>query len=725
MRSHETDFATVSTTPGPGDHALRCALEIASKVKDRWAGGEPADLAAVLATHPTLKDCKSVVLDLAYTEYCHRVAAGEPLEAEAFAQRFPTLQRSLYLLIEVQRLLSEAGDASALPAAVQWPAPGEELLGFLLIAELGRGTFARVFLASEPALGNRLVALKVAPRGGAEAEMLGKLRHPNIVPVYSVQEDRATGLTAVCMPYLGRATLADLLDRAFAASGPPADARVVLDTIRTLNCDCEIADSSFDRILRSGSYVEAIMHFGAQLADALAHAHARGICHGDLKPSNVLIAMDGRPLLLDFNLSADEQMRAGRIGGTLPYMAPEQLRAMASQEPLTANHADPKSDLFALGVVLYQLVSGDFPFGPIPWDHTFSQTAAHLLRQQQAGPRPLRAGDAQPDKRFAQLIARCLAFDPQGRPETAAALAGELRRQLAFPRRVGRWIRGHRLVTAAAASLTVAAALAGTAALAIRDPYPTRQFRRGLQYAAAGEPQRALPCFTESIQADPANPDALLARARAYQELGDFRMAFADFREAFRLSQEPLAAACMGYCLSKMNYHKEAIDSYRNASDLGYNSAAMLNNMGFSYIQIRRLDAAEECLQRAVELDSELQIAYHNLVIVSLNRALGGQGVPEQALGYARRSLATGEPSADAYVSAAALYAVAGQQDPRWIRPAIEHLERAYSLGFHPSSLRGNPVFSALQQEPEFQSFLAKPAPARSPVKGELLVPVF
>ena len=112
--------------------------------------------------------------------------------------------------------------ATAASAPRAFPKAGDEIAGFRLLSELGRGAFARVFLATEPALGNRPVAVKVSLGGGAEAETLGRLGgHPNIVPVYSAPEDSATGLTAVCMPYLGSATLEDLLELAYSRKKNP------------------------------------------------------------------------------------------------------------------------------------------------------------------------------------------------------------------------------------------------------------------------------------------------------------------------------------------------------------------------------------------------------------------------------------------------------------------------------------------------------------------------
>lgn len=110
------------------------------------------------------------------------------------------------------------------------------------------------------------------------------------------------------------------------------------------------------------TYVEAVLWIGAKLADGLSHAHERGILHRDLKPANVLLADDGRPMLLDFNLSADLKQSASvremLVGGTLLYMAPEQIYAFQQR----IHSGDTRSDMFSLGVILFELLAGRNPF---------------------------------------------------------------------------------------------------------------------------------------------------------------------------------------------------------------------------------------------------------------------------------------------------------------------------------------------------------------------------
>lgn len=705
------------------ESGLLLACQIASEVKNRWRRGGPPDVAAALAEYPELRAHRSVVLDLAYDEYRERLKAGESLDADQFSRRLPTFRNSLYLLIEVRRLLEQDSAFQATQTSTTWPEPGKLFLGFSLIAELGRGTFGRVFLASEPALGNRLVALKVAPHGGEEAEMLGKLQHPNIVPVYSVHHDAPTGFVAVCMPYLGRATLCDILDRAFVTSRPPTHSQVIWDTLQDVRDDFDVLEaSSLDPVPRKAPYVEAIVHFAAQLADALAYAHSRGICHRDLKPSNVLVSQEGRPLLLDFNLSSDENVPVTRIGGTLPYMAPEQLRSVVLETQDHEDRADPRSDLFSLGIILYELLSGSLPFQPHSWDRPLDQIAEHLLRQQESGPEPVRAKNPQVDKALARLVHDCLAFDPEHRPKTAGALGAALRKQLSVVQRARRWGYSHPRRVSVLGSLLLALAVVGAGFLMLRDPYDVRQRNRGLQYLEQGSWESARDYLTRAIQAENDDWKAWSARGATYQKQGKYNLAHSDFENAFRLEPRPEIAACLGYCSNKLGYPLFALKHYQDAIRLGCNSVGVLNNMGFTCCQSDRPHEAERYLKQAIQADKSLQPAHHNLVRTLINQARQGRSVPDSALGYAQKALEVETPSAELYRDVGALYTLASERDPALKQQAVECLEKSVARGLDPASLKANPMFSSLLGIPEFRDLLAKPAPRHPSVEPDYLV---
>ena len=379
--------------------------------------------------------------------------------------------------------------------------------------------------------------LKIARGGGEEADFLGRLRHPNIVPVYSVGKEESTNLTAFCMPYLGRATLCDLLDHVVLAARWPCRARVILDVIQAVNPDQASPDSlSSDRILRSGSYVNGIVHLMRQLANALAHSHERGIFHRDLKPSNVLLSPEGRPLLLDFNLSVTSQPIVNKVGGTLPYMAPEELRKLLDGKAVDGDHHyDPRSDLFSLGVIAYELLAGTLPFDSVQAELQLKDAVDRLYRRQVNGPVPLHERNPQVDKRLSRLVCRCLMFDPEMRPKSAQELADLLRRELTTFRRGCRWVGNHRWSCGIATAIALLAVFGGSVAIACRPPYSVRQLELGLVLSREGRYELAVDCFSNSIRVTPQSHEAMFARGRALEHLGDFRAAFDDFVLADRM----------------------------------------------------------------------------------------------------------------------------------------------------------------------------------------------
>ncbi len=169
----------------------------------------------------------------------------------------------------------------------------------------------------------------------------------------------------LCMPFLGGTSLARILDD---LAGVPLEDRSgellikVIDRHTRTGPSTPPADGPFRRSLMLATYVEAMTWIASCLADALQYSHARGLIHMDLKPSNVLITMDGQPMLLDFHLARGPilpgEREALRLGGTPGWMSPEQERAMtAIREGRPVPIAvDERSDIYSLGLLLAEAI---------------------------------------------------------------------------------------------------------------------------------------------------------------------------------------------------------------------------------------------------------------------------------------------------------------------------------------------------------------------------------
>jgi serine/threonine protein kinase/tetratricopeptide (TPR) repeat protein len=406
----------MSSTTAPADGADSLLQRLVEDMNRRWQAGERARAEEYLDRWRELHDQPGAALELIYEEVCLRRENGEEVaEAEVF-RRFPQWQTELAVLLDCHRVLGPT------LAAPRFPAAGEVLGEFRLVTELGRGSAGRVFLATQPALADRPVVLKLVPLTGREHLTLARLQHTNIVPLYAVESDPSRHLRLLCMPYFGGLTLAQLLQ---ALADRPMVQRGGADVLAALRRAREAAPVTLPDAgpaaeeLAGPSYTRAVCWVGACLADALHYAHRRGLVHLDLKPSNVLLAADGQPMLLDFHL-ARGPLRAGGpppdwLGGTPAYMAPEQeaaLAAVRAGRPVP-DPVDGRADLYGLGLLLYEALGGTLP-AP-------ARGPAEALRRR--NPR-VPAG-------LADVVAKCLAADPCDRYPSAAALAEDLRRHLA------------------------------------------------------------------------------------------------------------------------------------------------------------------------------------------------------------------------------------------------------------------------------------------------------
>jgi serine/threonine protein kinase/Flp pilus assembly protein TadD len=393
---------------------------------------------------------------------------------------------------------AKTGDASYSPTL---PCVGQEVLGFRLRQELGRGAYACVFLAEQANLASRPVALKITDLEGDEPQTLAQLQHTHIVPIYSVHEDAEARLRAVCMPYFGGASLADVLKTLWAEPHPPVNGEQLVRALQevpnptvaqaTRLCQPPATEQEEARaergaapatagesdpapltVLRGLTYVRAAAWIVAHLAEALQHAHQRGVIHRDIKPSNVLLGADGQPMLLDFNVAQTSRHSQARavLGGTIAYMAPEHLQAMANRDKALAARLDHRADIYSLGMVLYEMLAGGRPFGSTAsYSRDLSLLSTMALERRGSIP-SLRQKRSSVPWSLESIIRKCLAPDPAQRYQRAEHLAEDLRRflgdrplkhapELSWRERMQKWLRRHPRLTSSGSVAAAAAVL--------------------------------------------------------------------------------------------------------------------------------------------------------------------------------------------------------------------------------------------------------------------------
>ncbi len=310
--------------------------------------------------------------------------------------------------------------------------PGDRIDDFEILRVLGQGAFGTVYLARQVSL-DREIALKVSRNQGSEGRTMAQLEHDNIVQVFSetVSDDGQRRL--LCMQYVPGTTLEAVIRTMHGDQDRQWRGASILELLDTINPDAPpfhpAALRERQELGRADS-VEAVCWIGARLAEALAYAHEKGVLHRDIKPANILQTRYGRPLLADFNLafqpvdvtSGDEAL----FGGTLAYMSPEHLDAFHPGRKTTPEQVDERSDIFSLGVVLYELATGQL--GLPPADGTLSnlERLERISLARQTLPPPLPPCNSPASRAFDRTVRKCLCPDPDGRFQSASVLAESL-----------------------------------------------------------------------------------------------------------------------------------------------------------------------------------------------------------------------------------------------------------------------------------------------------------
>ncbi len=326
---------------------------------------------------PKAADAVVRILD----EYLAAQKAGRAPSREQLMAQYPELAPQLEACLAGLEFIQQATDVES---------PAQVLGDFRIVREVGRGGMGAVFEAEQISLGRR-VALKILRFGGVsdaqaierfrrEAETVAKLHHTNIVPIFAVGSER--GVNYYAMQFIEGQSLAQLL-----------------------------ADRPQSITPRQ------VSEWGLQAAEALAHAHQRGVVHRDVKPSNLLLDPEGRLWLTDFGLARrDDDVTLSMTGvllGTPRYMSPEQANA-------STRRVDHRSDLFSLGATLYELLAQR---------PAFSGSSPHEVIDQilHRDPTPIRQVRPDVPRDLETIVLKCLAKDPTARYASAAELAQDLR----------------------------------------------------------------------------------------------------------------------------------------------------------------------------------------------------------------------------------------------------------------------------------------------------------
>lgn len=448
------EFAADLTRKLP-DAAAKLALHelIKTDLEYRWQRNcHPQKLESYARQLPLLGPVDHLPIDVIHEELQARVQAGDPVDDAELRSRFPQQADQLCRLLGGMAVsgsptctyfcdTERVSDVRPLSTLSSKP-PFDELHAgttiddFQLIAPLGSGAFAKVFLARQISM-QRLVAVKVSAPTGAEPQMLAQLDHRNIVRVFDQRETEQPPARLLYMEVVQGGTLHDVLARVRMEDLTGLTGQVLLDGIDERLAAVAATppvDSKQRAWLANAPWHEVVCQLGAELAEGLAYAHSRGVLHRDVKPANVLLSAEGLPKLADFNVSyhggSADADPTDAFGGSLAYMSPEQLEACHPLLGGSPQLVREQSDVYSLGVMLWELLTGKRPIR----DRASGDGGSLVRLQRMIDARcqaDLPALAAQLPRRvpqsLRQVLVRCLQPEKAARHQSARELGAELR----------------------------------------------------------------------------------------------------------------------------------------------------------------------------------------------------------------------------------------------------------------------------------------------------------
>ncbi|MBN1975292.1 MAG: protein kinase [Sedimentisphaerales bacterium] len=427
-----------------------------------------------------MKNCLS---ENAFESLLHGSAPAEQItkwkrhlrECDSCAGRFIRLQTSDKSSLKQDNIETRGRSSASIHQMSGRLEPNVQIGDFVIEKQLGSGGMGTVYQARQKSL-NRKVALKVMSAGllttgesvsrfHREARAAAKLHHTNIVAIYAEGQEDQTCYYA--MELIEGQTLEQIISdmRNNRSEMPKA----------VLSSRYYVSDSKIDSINTSGGslerktspvktefshrYFDSIACMIADVADAIAYAHKNGIIHRDIKPSNLILGTNGRISLMDFGLARMLEEPSvtvtGAFLGTPRYMSPEQLKG-------TKQAVDYRTDIYSLGVTLYELLTLETPF---PGD-TREQVVTQILMEELVRPRKI---DNRIPKDLETICCKAMEKDPQHRYQNAGQMAEDLRRYVnryaitakraGYVERAVKFVRRHKVLSGLAACITIMSVL--------------------------------------------------------------------------------------------------------------------------------------------------------------------------------------------------------------------------------------------------------------------------